>query len=108
MPRITIDFEERAGAAGEGAQPPGDALAGAIDGEWKDPASAPRVTRPRLVAHRSGYWRRSRRPQRRLPRGRVRHWVGRTVALPRQKETEPSRSAVLPDALMHVAMSFMV
>ena len=32
MPRITIDFEECAGAAGEGAQPPGDALAGAIDG----------------------------------------------------------------------------
>ena len=32
MPRITIDFEERAGAAGEGAQPPGDAVAGAIDG----------------------------------------------------------------------------
>lgn len=32
MPRITIDFEERAGAAGEGAQPPSDAVAGAIDG----------------------------------------------------------------------------
>ena len=29
------------------------------------------------------------------------------MALPRQKETEPSRSAVVPDALMHVAMSYM-
>jgi hypothetical protein len=31
MPRITIDFEERPGAAGEGAQPPGGDME-AIDG----------------------------------------------------------------------------